>query len=74
MLLRISDIAETETVNYNNDTNMNDVSSNKSAQITAQKIVKKYRNLARKKLYQRPSKKPENFLKQLPVHPRDKFT
>ena len=48
MLLCISDIAETETVNYNNDTNMNDVSSNKSAQITAQKIVKKYRNFTRK--------------------------
>ena len=45
----ISDIANAdETVDYNDDTNINDVSSNKGAQIAAKKIVKKYRNLARK--------------------------
>ena len=32
---KINDVAETETVNYNNDTNINDVSSNKIAQIAA---------------------------------------
>ena len=50
----MNDVADTETVNCNNDTNINDVSSNKIAQIAAQKIVKKHRNFARKKPYQRP--------------------
>ena len=44
----ISDTANAETVDCNDDTNINDVSSNKGAQITAKKIAKKYRNLARK--------------------------
>ena len=48
----ISDIADAETVDYNNGTNINDVLSNKSAQTAAKRIVKKYRNLARKKPYQ----------------------
>ena len=43
-------------------------------QIAAKKILKKYRNLARK----RPAKKTDNgndivFLKQVPVHPRDRL-
>ena len=33
-----------ETVNYNNNTNINNVLSNKSVQIAAKKIVKKGRN------------------------------
>ena len=48
----ISDVADVETVDYNNGTNISDVSSNKSAQIAAKKIVKKCLNLARKKPYQ----------------------
>ena len=72
----VSDTANTETVDYNDDTNINDVSSNKGAQIVAKKIVKKYRNLARKKPCQRSPKETEDdvvFLKQVPVHPRDRL-
>ena len=61
-------MADAETVDYNNDTNVNDVLSNKSTQIAAKKLVKKYRNLARKK--------PDDdvvFLKQVPAHPRDRL-
>ena len=47
----INDVADAETVDYNKDTNISDVSSNKSVQIAARKIVKKYKNLARKKAY-----------------------
>ena len=35
--LNISDIADAERVDYNNDTNISDVSSNKSVQITTKK-------------------------------------
>ena len=52
----ISGVADAETVDYNNDTNINDVLSNKSTPIAAKKIVKKYRDLARKK-------PDDNFLK-----------
>ena len=45
----ISDVADAETVNYNNDTNISDISSNKSSQIAAIKIVQKYKKLAKKK-------------------------
>ena len=68
----INDVGDPETINHNNDTNISNVLSNKSAQIAAQKIVKKYRNLARKKTIPKPSKKPDDdlvFLKQVPVHP-----
>ena len=58
----ITGIADAATVDYNNDTDINDLmdntpSKNKNAQIVAKKIAKKYRNLARKKPYQRPAKK-----------------
>ena len=51
-----------ETIDYNNDTNINDLDNvnlkkTLEAQIAAKTIVKKYRNLARKKPYQRP---PQN--------------
>ena len=36
-------MADAETVNYNNDTNISDISSNKSSQIAAKKIVQKYK-------------------------------
>ena len=45
----INDIDDAETVDYNSDTNMNNVSSSKSAQIAAKKVVKKYKNLRRKR-------------------------
>ena len=48
-----------EAIDYNNDTNVNDLNDNNlkktsGAQIASKKIIKKYRNLARKKQYQRP--------------------
>ena len=47
-------IDDLENVNYNNDTNISDLVDLKrtATQTAAKKIVKKYRNLARKKLYQ----------------------
>ena len=42
-------MADAETVNYNNDTNISDISANKSSQIAAKKIVQKYKKLAKKK-------------------------
>ena len=44
----INDVAAAETIDSNNDTNINDISSSKSAQIAAKKIVTKYKNLRRK--------------------------
>ena len=44
----INDVADAETIDSNNDTNINDISSSKSAQIAAKKIVTKYKNLRRK--------------------------
>ena len=55
-------------VDYHNNTNISDASSNKIAQIADKKIVKKYKNLARKQ--------PNNnvvFSEQLSVHRRDKL-
>ena len=39
-LFNISDIADAELVHYSNDTNISNVSSNKSAQITAKNSTK----------------------------------
>ena len=41
----INDVADTEIVDYNNDTNINDVSSDNSVQIAAKKTINKYKNL-----------------------------
>ena len=41
----INDVADAETVDYSNDTNINDVSSDNSEQIAAKKTVNKYKNL-----------------------------
>ena len=38
----IIDVADAETVDYNNETNINDVSSSKKAQIAAKKFANKY--------------------------------
>ena len=66
------------TVDYNNDTNIGDLGTKKIPRtlVAGKKIVKKYRNLARKKPYQWPHKKVEEsllFVKQLPVHPKDRL-
>ena len=64
----INDVADAEMVDYHNNTNISDASSNKIAQIADKKIVKKYKNLARKQ--------PNNnvvFSEQLSVHRRDKL-
>ena len=58
----INDLDDVETINYNNNTNINDLDNvnlekTSRAQIAAEKIVKKHRNLARKKTYQR---RPQN--------------
>ena len=45
----IIDVADAETVDYNNETNINDVSSSKKAQIAAKKFANKYQNLRRKR-------------------------
>ena len=55
----INGIDDVETINYNNDTNVSEVDNinlkkTSGAQITGKKIDKKYRDLGRKRLYQRP--------------------
>ena len=50
----INDLDDVEKVNYNNNTNVNDLDNlnlkkTSGAQIGAKKIVKKYRNMARRK-------------------------
>ena len=52
-----NNLADVETIDYNNDTNVNDLNDinlkkTSGAQIGAKKLVKKYRNLARKKPYE----------------------
>ena len=56
----IENLDDVETVNYKNDTNQSDLDNTNlkktsGAKIPAKKIIKKYKNLARKKPYQRPS-------------------
>ena len=41
----LTDVADAETVDYNNDTNISDVLSSKGAQIAAKKISDKYRKI-----------------------------
>ena len=58
----INDLDDVETITYKNDTNINDLDNinlkkTPGLQIAAKKIVKKYRNLASEKPYQRP---PQN--------------
>ena len=51
-----------ETVDYNNDTSVSDLvnlKKTRGTQLAAKKIIKKYRNLARKKPYQRPPPRTE---------------
>ena len=77
----IADLDDVATADYNNDNNLKDLDDPDlkkipGKQIAAKKIVKKHRNLARKKPYQRISKKTDDdnvFLKQVPVHLRDRL-
>ena len=45
----LSDIPDTETIDYNDDTNLQDVNMDKNAILTAKKISEKYRNIRKKK-------------------------
>ena len=45
----ISDVADAETIDYNKDTNINDVLLSKSEQIAGEKIINRYDNLRRKR-------------------------
>ena len=75
----INDAANAETVDYNTDTKMTNVSSNKSAQIAAKKLVNKYKNIRTKRKrtlgnYTGLNKKSKDnviFIKQVPLHPRE---
>ena len=79
----LTDVADTETVDYNNDTNINDVLSSKSAEIAAKKISGKYRKIRKRKRINVPdnlinsSKKSKvedvTFIKQVPLHPRERL-
>lgn len=44
-----SDLADAKTIDYNNDTSLKDVTSNKGSIIAAKKISKKYEKIRRKK-------------------------
>ena len=45
----ISDVPDAETIDYNKDTNINNVLSSKSPQIAAKKVINKYNNSRRKR-------------------------
>ena len=51
----ISEFDDLETVDYNNNTSVSDLvnlkKNNRGTQVAAKKIIKKYRNVARKKPY-----------------------
>ena len=75
-----TNINDLEIVDYNNDTNINDLGKLTEKNIwdrnSCQKIIKEYRNVARKKRYWRRDKRVEEdvaFVKQVPVHPKDKL-
>ena len=45
----LSDIADAETIGYNDDTNLRDVNKNRNTILAAQKISNKYKNIRRKR-------------------------
>ena len=45
----LSDIADAETIDYNDDTNLQDVNMNRNTILAAQKISNKYKNIRRKR-------------------------
>ena len=83
----IDDFDDVVTVDYNFDNNLKDIDeidlkkTSPAKKLAAKKIVKKYRNLARKKPYQKFSSKKKQrdhdddvvFLKKILVHPRDRL-
>ena len=79
---------DVQTVDYNNDTQLDELDSepeqivpkNISIQKTAKEIIKKYRNIKRKGQlvnYSKLNKKRKDndivFIKQVPVHPKDRL-
>ena len=76
-----NNLDDVTTVDYNNDNNLKDLDDvdlkkTSGKQLAAKKIVKIYKKMARKKTYWKISKKTDNdvvFLKQVPVHPRDRL-
>ena len=50
----LSDIPDTETIDYNDDTNLQDVNMDKNAILTAKKISQKYRNIRKKRREKSP--------------------
>ena len=45
----LADIADAETIDYNDDTNLQDVNMNRNTILVAQKISNKYKNIRRKR-------------------------
>ena len=45
----LSDIADAETIDYNDHTNLQDVNMNRNTILAAQKISNKYKNIRRKR-------------------------
>ena len=56
---KLSDVADTDTADYNEDTNIQDVNLNRNAILTTKKISDKYRNISRKR---KKSARPEPFM------------
>ena len=56
---KLSDVADTDTADYNEDTNIQDVNLNRNAILTTKKISDKYRNISRKR---KKSASPEPFM------------
>ena len=62
----LSDLADVETIDYNNDTSLKDVASNKGAIIAGKKISEKFEKIRRKtkKTWNRQTRwlKNQNYL------------
>ena len=57
----LSDTADADTVNYNDDTNLEDTNMNKNAVLTPKKISDKYRTIRRKRIR---AKSPESIVRE----------
>ena len=51
LTFNINDIADAEAIDFNNDSNINNVSSSKSAQIAAKRLLKNMKNYEKTKLH-----------------------
>ena len=56
---KLLDVADTDTADYNEDTNIQDVNLNRNAILTTKKRSDKYRNISRKR---KKSASPEPFM------------